>query len=356
MTSLEKAHIDAIFGRPASGPDQLTSWDDYAIHQTPATLGAVQPSLPNWGERCYFNAQRADGSLVAILGGGVYPQLGLREHYLCRLDGTRQLNLRVRQHAVAVDDSVATFDFRCEDPMRRWKLNVRGTEPEFEALFEGAREPFLFAPVDVPPDEVDGPFDLFRHFVAVGVLDLGGERGFLSARDRTWGVRSRRARLHNWYVLHLGPHFLTLMHQERADGSIHFSEAALCQEDGAVRPLSVDGHELRFDPETRQLEAGRLRLSGEGIELGLELERVGEAIRLAGAGYNDSQGAGGADGGQEVDAYELGNPAVARDLGRGTLDNPVRALLSGPGIEFEGVGVAETAVARNHVKYGLKLG
>jgi hypothetical protein len=342
-------------------PGRLSPWDDFTIHQSAAPLGAIVPAQPSWGERFYFNLQREDGELLAILGGGVYPARELAECYLCRIEGNTQVNRRSWQKLPGPGEghtrSDDAFSFRCEVPMQAWSFGVELLDgSRLAGGFRASREPFLYAPIDVPADEIGGAFDLYSHFVAAGTVELDGEAGsLLSVRDRTWGVRTRRARLHNWYVLHLGAYFLTLIHQERADGSVLFSQCALCDGSGTVEQLAVAGHELRFDPVDRQLEEGRIELAGDRRRLRLELARTGQAIRLAGAGYDDRQGDRDPAGGAEDDRYDLASPEVARRIGRGTMDCPVRAVLRGEGIDTSGVGVAETAVARDHVAYGSQL-
>lgn len=82
----------------------------------------------------------------------------------------------------------------------------------------------------------------------------------------------------------------------------------------------------------------------------LAYERVGLAMRLAGAGYVDSQGER-SDGAVQCDEYDLADPEVARKTGRGTMDQGVRAQVTGAW-EAEGIGVVESAIARDHVRYG----
>ena len=326
----------------------LRAWDDYPVHLSSDVLVQGAPPHPRWSERFYFNAQRPDGELVAIVGGGIYPAAGVAECYLCRLDGDRQSNLRAAQPLAG---SGGPFSFRLEEPMRRWVVRVVG---EFAATFEGTRDPFLFPAHDIPADEEGGDHDAFRHFVASGRMTVDGVT-LLSARDRTWGVRSRRPRLHNWYVLHLDGCYLTLIHQERADGSVLYSAAALCHDDGRQEALDVLSHALRFDPEDRQISAGELQLSAGERTISLEFERVGAAIRLAGAGYDARQGARDAEPAVQRDDYDLADPDVAARTGRGTMDAGVRARLTDGERVAEGVGVVETAVARDHATYGGAL-
>lgn len=349
--------------RPAStGTETLGAWDDFPVHQSPALLAAVVPGQPGWAERFYFNVLRPSGEIAAILGGGVYPVRGVTECYFCRLDGDRQVNVRGFGELPAGGRHVEAnpFSLRCEVPLRDWTISVDVEGARFAGRFSGVNAPFLYEPVDVPASEPDGGFDLFRHFIAVGRWELHETAGLdasgslLGVRDRTWGVRTRRVRWHNWCVFQVGEATITLIHQELADGTVMHSEAGVVHGDGRAERLRVAGHDLVYDPRDRQVVRGRWDLRGDEGELRLEYERVGTAMRLAGAGYDEAQGARTA-GGVQRDEYDLGDPEVARRTGRGTMDAGARVQVSGL-IDGDGIGVVETAIARNHVGYGHQLG
>lgn len=345
-----------------SGGETLGAWDDYPVHQSPAPLGAVTPLLPGWAERFYFNLLRPTGEIAAIVGGGIYPVRGVSECYFCRLDGDRQLNVRAWNELPEPGSApeAGPFSLRCDTPLRDWSVDVEVDEARFRGRFIGGPPPFLYSTLDMPASEPGGEFDLYRHFVATGhweldVFDGGdGATEFTGVRDRTWGVRTRRIRLHNWYVFQLGDRCLTLIHQELADGSVFFSEAGVVHGDGRSQRMRVRGHDLRYDSATREVIEGRVELACADGSLHVEFERVGRALRLAGAGYDDSQGAREAASGVERDEYDLADPEVAKRTGRGTMDAGARVRVSGLW-EAEGIGAVETALARNHVKYGQQI-
>lgn len=349
--------------RPASSGERLGAWDDLPVHQTAAPLGDVQPAQAGWAERFYFNVLRPSGEIAAIVGGGVYPRRGVSECYACRLAGERQSNLRVWDELPRPGRDVAAgpFSFRCDEPLRDWTVEVDVEGARFGGRFAGVAAPYLFSAFDVPASEPGGEFDLYRHFVAVGRweldalegLDTGGEE-LIGVRDRTWGVRTRRIRLHNWYVFRLGEAVLTLIHQERADGSVFFSEAGVVRDDGHSERLEVVGHALRYDPQSREIVEGRVDLRGGGGPLCLEYERIGRAMRLAGAGYDAGQGDRRTASGMERDEYDLADPDVARTTGRGTMDAGARGRVTGAW-DADGIGVVETAVARDHLAYGAQI-
>lgn len=352
-----------VLARPASGGEEvLSAWDDYPIHQAPAVASSVVPSQSGWAERFYFNVLRPTGEIVAIMGGGVYPVRGVGECYFCRLDGDRQENVRVWSELPRPGHDLAPgpFQIRCESPLRDWSVGVDVADIRFKGKFLGLLPPYLYSVLDVPSSETGGDFDLYRHFVAVGEWEIDDAGGLelpsrlIGVRDRTWGVRTRRIRKHNWYVFCVGDVLVTLIHQELADGSVFFSEAGAVHAGGRVERLRVIGHDLRYDPNSREVYAGSFTLAGDVGDVRLEYERIGKGIRLAGAGYDDRQGARQRPNGSEHDEYDLSDPEVDRRTGRGTIDQGARVQITGAW-SGEGTGVVETAIGRDHHRYGSQI-
>ena len=365
MQERETSSFADVLARPSAAGSlagTLSDWDDFAVHQAAAPVTSVTPAHPGWTERFYFNVLRPTGEIVAVIGGGVYPARGLGESYFCRIDGDEQHNVRGWHPLPTPGERVepGPFALRCEVPLRDWSLSVDLPDAPFAGRFGGTMAPYLYPTIDIPALEPDGPFDLHCHFVAMGrwqldeLAGLATSDGMLGVRDRTWGVRSRRPRLHVWSVLSLGERTLAFHHQELADASVLMSHAAVVHGDGRVEPLSVTGHDLRFHPRERLIDEGEVRFSGENGPLTVTFARVGHGMRLAGAGYDDRQGDRGVASGVQRDVYGLGDPAVAAQTGRGTIDSGVRAQATGAWTA-EGVGVVETAVARDHVGYGGQL-
>jgi hypothetical protein len=359
---MERPQVADVLTRPATGGQEvLGPWDDYAVHQSAALMGTVTPARSNWSERFYFNVLAPTGEVLAILGGGVYPLRGVNECYFCRMEGDRQVNIRSFGRSPAPGDPIAAgpFTLICEEPLKAWAVNVQTDDARFAGRFRGISAPYLYDPVDVPASEPGGDFDLYRHFVAVGEWTLDRAAGLdttgrlLGVRDRTWGVRTRRIRWHNWCVFALGDRTLTLIHQELADGTIMHSEAGVVHAGGERERLRIADHDVAYEPDTRQVTRARWTLRGEEGELELEYERVGLGMRLAGAGYDDAQG-GRAEGDVQRDAYDLADPEVARRTGRGTMDQGARARVTGAW-SAEGIGVVESAIARNHARYGHQV-
>jgi hypothetical protein len=352
---------EALARPSGAGGEVLTPWDDYPVHQSAALLASVTPALSGWSERFYFNVLRPSGEIAAILGGGVYPARGTSECYMCRLDGDVQHNVRAFGELPVPGRSVdgGPFSLRCETPLKDWAVAIDVAGAEFAGTFSGINPPYLYDAVDVPASEPDGPYDLFRHFIAVGRWDLSASAGIdtsgelIGVRDRTWGVRTRRVRWHNWCVFQVGDATLTLIHQELADGSVMHSEAGAVHADGRVERLQVTGHDVTYDPQDRQVRRAHWELAGDDGPVELEYECVGRAMRLAGAGYTDTQGESSA-GAVQRDTFDLGDPDVARDTGRGTMDCGARGQVTGAW-EAEGIGVVESAIARNHARYGVQL-
>lgn len=287
----------------------------------------------------------------------MHPQHGSVEAYFCRLEDGLQTNLRWVKRYPAIGGRGLALE--CVDPLQDWRVSVDDDSFPVSGRFEGVGTPFLFDQVAIDATEgAAGPYDAYRHFVASGTWAL--ERfgpdpvpeGLVGVRDRTWGVRTRRPRLHFWFVLRTGTTQLCLLHQELADGRIHFSQAGVTSPEGST-PLTVADHDLRLDPHTRVLDGGTVRLTGDGTAYEVRFERVGLGLRLAGAGYNDQQGTEESADTQQ-DSYDLTDPGVAAKTGRGTIDVGVTFSVTGD-LTGEGIGVAESAVARDHVRYGPQI-
>lgn len=351
-----------VLARPAladPGSEKLASWDDYPIHQSASLLSSVTPASPKWSERFYFNAIAPTGEIVMIVGGGVYPSRGISECYFCRIDGDRQINVRTSQALPPEgEEPPGPFTIHCERPMMEWSVAVDLPEDPFAGRFRSTIPPFLYRTIDIAASEPGGEFDLFRHFIGLGRWDLasplGGQAELLGVRDRTWGVRTRRPRLHLWSVLAIDDRCVAFKHQELADGTIHFTEAGVTHADGQLDPMRIVQHDLVFDPAERQVISGRVELDGDAGAATVEFERVGTGIRLAGAGYDDGQGDRDTSSHIQNDVYDFGDPSVADRTGRGTIDVGVRAQISGAWCG-SGIGVVETAIARDHAGYGHQI-
>jgi hypothetical protein len=159
-------------------------------------------------------------------------------------------------------------------------------------------------------------------------------------------------RLHNWMVFEINGTCINVLHQERADGSILFSEGGIAWPDGRNERMQVVRFDFTFDPRTREARAGFFELAGTDGMLRLDYTTCGLGIRLSGAGYDDAQGA--RDSGLQRDAYDLGNLDEARRTGRGTTDIGAHATMSGL-LRGRAHGVVESAVARDHVRFGAQI-
>lgn len=344
--------------------------DDYPLHQTAETLVRVASDNPRWTERWYFNLQRPDGSLVGVCGGGFYPNTGVLEVYACVLHNDRQLNLR--QRVIEFDrtrvDAAPAVTFDIDSPMRSWKFGAHGPAFKFDLQFEATAAPYLFPPfvtaADLPHQATALQIDTVQHFVqpgdVQGALRVHGESIELSARsfrDRTWGTRTSRPRLHQWYVLHLADGSqLNLIHQERADGTVMVSHIARVDADGRIETGVIDSHALSFDPKTRQLLRGRYQAhTGDGVFVEVSVDNIGHGVRLLGAGYTDSQGAASQFDAVQSDEWDLGDAEVAAAVGKGTIDSPVVGHVVWGNRSDNGIGITETAIARNHWRYGSQL-
>jgi hypothetical protein len=348
----------------------LLAADDYPLHQVAETFVRVGGQHPKFTDRWYFNLQDLDGRMRGIVGGGFYPVAGVLEVYACVLvDGTQ---VNVRQRVRCFDrqrlDAAPAVGFQVIEPLQRWSARVDGPDLAMELDFAAAHPPYLFPPffvaADPPHQASPREVDAIQHFVQPGrasgsISTASGTHALdgVSFRDRTWGVRSSRPRLHQWFVLHLDDgSFLTLIHQERADGDRLVSHVARVTADGLVDRGVPDGHDLTIDRASRLLLEGRFTgHDRSGAPLEVHVTNAGEGVRLLGAGYTADQGDEALLGSVTGETWDLADPAEAVRLGRGTIDSPVTATARWGDWSAAGIGVTETAVARNHWRYGAQL-
>jgi len=344
-----------------NGNHELSPFDDLPLHSAADVLASTMPLAANWAERFYFNVLRPTGEIVAILGAGIYPGRGIAECYFCRLEGDKQHNVRACQSLNSPDEAAfrAPFSMRCITPMNCWDVAVDIDGGRLlDGRFTAATTPYHYSTVEIPASEPDGPFDQYQHVVAAGRWDIKALQGndvtsdYHCVRDRTWGLRTRRLRLHNWMVFNVDGVCVNVLHQERGDGSIMFSEGGVAWPDGRTERMHVKRYDFNFDAHTREARAGYFELSGDSGDLRLEYETIGLGIRLNGAGYDAGQGE--RSSGQQSDVYDLRDGDEARRTGRGTIDIGARVVITGAW-QGEGLGVVETAIARDHVRFGDKI-
>jgi hypothetical protein len=348
----------------------LTMSDDLPIHQSAEPFARIGSHHPRWTERWYFNIQAEDGTLLGICGGGFYPNTGVLEVYGCALADSLQVN--IRQRVTEFDrthlGAASAVQFEIREPMRVWAMSAQSSHFSFELEFESTAVPYLFPAFFVAADHgrpgVPVALDTIQHFAQPGRVrgrwTLNGDTREISARsfrDRTWGIRSARPRLHNWYVLHLeDDSSLYLVHQERADGSAMVSHIGRVGLDGSVATAVIDAHELDFEPDSRLLRSGVITAHGaDGAPVTVQVRNVGPGVRLLGAGYTAAQGAADALGDVQSDTWDLSDERSRVRYGRGTIDSPIVATLTWGARTVSGFGISETAIARDHWRYGRQL-
>jgi len=350
--------IDVLRRPGADGSRHLDPFDDLPLHHDAAVLAAA--TVPeNWAERYYFNVLRPSGEIVAVIGAGIYPGRGIAECYFCRIEGDIQHNVRATQPlGAAADSGSAPFALRCIEPLNAWHATLTAGDARFDGRYTAGTRPYHYSNITIGPDAAGAAADDYQHVVAAGSWQLealtGGDPAlsYRCIRDRTWGRRTRRMRLHNWMVFELDGACITVMHQERADASVLFGEGGISWPDGSMERLQVEHYDFEFDPHTRVARSGYYALAGPETKLRLNYTTVGHGIRLSGAGYDDAQGA--RRTGLQTDSYDLGNDEEARRTGRGTIDVGALAEISGD-LTGTAFGIVESAVARDHVRFGKHI-
>ena len=101
----------------------LTPSDDYPIHQIAEPVRHVGTSDRNFYDRYYFNLHACSGDLFAVMGMGVYPNLGTHDAFLTVRRGDTHHVVRANQPLVdRMDTSVGPFRVEVLEPLRRLRV------------------------------------------------------------------------------------------------------------------------------------------------------------------------------------------------------------------------------------------
>jgi len=173
----------------------LSQMDDFPIHQIAETIRHVGTSDRNFYDRYYFNLHASSDALFAVMGMGVYPNLGVQDAFAVVRRGTSHRVVRAsRALGDRMDLRVGPFRVEVPEPLRRVRFVLERTEHELamDVSWEGAI-PAYEEPRQLVRQQGRVLFDTMR-FAQTGRwngwLQVGDER-FEVAPDRWWGSRDR---------------------------------------------------------------------------------------------------------------------------------------------------------------------
>ncbi|WP_205696883.1 phosphotransferase family protein [Conexibacter sp. SYSU D00693] len=254
---------------------------------------------PLWNESWYFDAVSADGSLGVYARLGRLPNQGIALYTACVCGPERPTVMLVDAAAPlpAPDDDVQRLETdryaaeqRCEVPLERWRVVLRGTGAAHDDPADLLREGEEGQPVEVELDlvwETDGaPYRWrigARYEVPCrvrGTVRVGDDTFELDGpgqRDHSWGARDWWATDWMWSAFHLGEGTHTHM---VTTPQFPGRGVGYCQEGGAVTELGEAGSALVERPDG--LVAGdRLDHGAAGPALDVEPLAYGPILLLA---------------------------------------------------------------------------
>ena len=179
---------------------ELSSWDDYPVHQIAEPVRHVGTSDRNFYDRYYFNLHGSSGELFLVMGLAQYPNLGVQDAFAVVRRGPLHRVVRAsRALGDRMDSRVGPFRVEVVEPLRKLRVKLDETEHglSFDLLWEGS-VPAIQEPKHFIRKYGRVLFDCSRFGQTgrwSGSLTIGGETTEITpdrwkgARDRSWGVR-----------------------------------------------------------------------------------------------------------------------------------------------------------------------
>lgn len=339
----------------------LTEADDFFCHQIVEPQTRVLHNDPSWGERAFFTVSDPERFALDV-GLSQYPNDDTAESYaVLALPDHRQVSMRASRDLSAGRWPPSAGPVRMEvlEPLRRWRLicehNDSGLTFDLEYTARGdayetrsprirRRHRLVYENVFAfQPGRYDGEIRCDGEIIAVD--------GIAGNRDRSWGIRaSGEGRFRRGLVVTMFAEFedvslLSVIH-ERHDGTpVRRSGAATFEGGSPVRVVEFE-HDLRFDPDIRQLVHGSIHLwDAEGRSWNVEAEPRFRLF-LAGGGYTSDEHRRGRLGVPFwTERWNTSDPALIRRVDN--LNDNVCRMRCG---DREGHGLVETMLGE-HSRY-----
>ncbi|MFP5220253.1 MAG: hypothetical protein ACLGIG_11075 [Actinomycetes bacterium] len=350
--------------------------DEYAVHQAPVSLAHPATSDRNFYDRCIFHALDPSGDRMLVVGGGVYPNLGVEDGYAALRTGSRQttvrasgalredrLQLSVGPLAVDVVDPLRSLRVRCDAEALSYDLTWAAVSPAFDeslhVMRDGIGRTLLEGCRFAQTGSWTGTLT-----TSDGTAEVDG---WVGTRDRSWGIRpvgaaepaGRPSDMAGfwwlWVPLRFDDFTLMTIVQEQPDGFRSLCDALRVGHGGTVEQLGWPEVEIRYASGTRHPLGAVLRFS-RGLVVEVET-RVGVALAV-GCGYGgDPDWAHGSwRGGSwtETVEHDYDDDAVRGRAAFSVVDHWASArVVSGPGQGQQGVGVFEHASMGRHDPTGF---
>jgi hypothetical protein len=362
--------------------------DDLLIHQTHEPVRYVATSDRRFYDRHFLTGHCRDGSLFFLLGVGAYPNLGVIDAFASAATPLAQHTTRGSRELTAdrLDTSgIGPFSLDVVEGLRQLRFRTQAGNHLVEADLEWRA---AAAPIEEPPlfsrvlgRVMDQGTRMIQTGVWSGSITVEGKRIEVSpdqwwgARDRSWGVRSmglereprgvaqahqvskERTPLWIWSPMQFENRTVHFSLSEHADGRREIEtvrQADSIERGGALSELGEPDHDLKFDPETRELlEGSRVSFrEADGSRSTVALTPLHRAYLRAGTGYGgpDPWRHGAYRGNDWVDSvsFDITDPEVTTKIG------PTHVLCRMECSTGEvGYGTFETQVFGTFPRYGL---
>jgi hypothetical protein len=304
------------FETPASHGD-VSSFDDYPVHQAAEMVRHVVSSDRNFYDRYYFNCHANDGEAFLIFGLGQYPNLAVTDAFALLVTGNTHRVVRAsRELGDRMDTSVGPLSVEVVKPLRELRIACEPRNDDegahglsFDLHWTGSipayEEPRQFQRMHGRP-----VFDTMRLAQTgrwSGHIELDGHRfevtpeHWWGTRDRSWGVRpvgepeppgirteGQMQGFWNYVPMQFEDHSILYMVNEHDDGTRVIEEATRIWSDPTREPehLGRPEHDAVLTPGTRYVSGSTLRFPeapGGGFEIGVQ--PLLDAWLLLGTGY-----------------------------------------------------------------------
>jgi hypothetical protein len=342
----------------------LTDADDYLVHQTIRPMGSSGNGESNWFDRFYFNVHDRAGDFLALIGLGLYPNVGITDGYACIGTPGVQTNIRFARRtgpAERLIREIGPFSFRIIEPLAKWSLALKDVPNgvSLDLVAEGRLAPFNFEPIGVEHNE--GGHTRFAHFIQpmryTGMITVEDRNyvvdGWLGQRDRSWGIRRTREQLgmHVWFSAQFSSGTIAFNYNETRDHRLSHCDGAYVRADGTNQRIVNVANDVDCDLGAGgRVNSGRFTLLFEdGQKMHVSVEGRNAAVQLAGAGYDGRHGTSPEGRELELERWDMTDPAVVARL-------PFRVINQCAQFDREGEagnGVLEFGLSRSS-SYGYR--
>lgn len=270
---------------------ELSSFDDYPVHQSAELIAHAATSDRHFYDRYYFNLYPDSHDLFAIFGYGQYPNLGTTDAFIdVRIGGEQRILRASKPLEDRADLSVGPFRIEVLEPLKRLRVVIEdcGEGISMDVTFEGSIEAVL-EPRQTLRQRGRIVFDTNRLAQTgrwSGMLTIDGEARQIEGagtRDRSWGIRPvgeaeppgiREGMIvlpgmWNYFPMQFDDHSIFYICHEDDDGLRHLVQSERVWNDPSREIEDLGPAEWRHDiiPGTRIVTGSTISFPKAGIEV-----------------------------------------------------------------------------------------